>query len=185
MNYPDVMLDIETTGTRPDTTAMIQIAAVKFNLREEIVDHKFFNRSLMIPPTRFWQEGTRDWWLKDKLDILQDIYSKMEAPQLVLEDFIDWVNDNRGSNYPLRCWSKPNSFDFSFLSSYFHEFELCNPFPFWEATDMNSWIRARFFPEEAPKIEHEIEFEGDVHNALHDVLHQVRVVFEAYERTKK
>lgn len=184
MSYPDVMVDIETTGTRPDTTAIIQLAAVKFNLAEGTVDHNFFDRALMIPPTRFWDEDTREWWLSDKADILQGIYSRMENPKMVLEDLAAWANNDRDFNQPLRFWSKPLSFDFPFISSYFREFEITNPWNFREANDQNTWIRARFFPEEAPPIEKELDFVGDAHNALQDTLHQVKVLFEAYERTK-
>ena len=182
MSYPDVMVDIETTGTRPEMTAIIQIAAVKFSLAEGTVGHKFFDQSLMIPPSRFWDEGTREWWLSDKADILQGIYSRMRDPKTVLEEFVAWVNDERDFSQPLRFWSKPTSFDFAFISSYLHDFELGNPFHFREATDMNSWIRSRFFPEDAPPIEKELDFVGDAHNALQDTLHQVKVLFEAYAR---
>ena len=81
MSFYDVMVDLETTGTSPDETAMIQLAAVKFNLAEGTVDSTdMFNRCLSIPPKRFWDEGTRQWWGQQKREILLDIYARMEDP---------------------------------------------------------------------------------------------------------
>lgn len=177
MDFPDIMVDLETTGTRPETTNIIQIAAVKFNLRTGDVDPNFFDRCMIPLPTRFWQEDTREWWSKMP-DILDGIYRRMEPAKDVMQDFSNWAYNST------HLWAKPVSFEFPFIQSYFHELEIYNPFSFRLANDQNTFIRSRFFPEEAPPIEKELEFIGDEHNALHDVLHQVKAVLEAYDRTK-
>lgn len=176
--YPDVMVDIETTGTRPETTHIIQIAAVRFNLAEATVDPNVFNRSLAYGPNRFWDESTRDWWGRMP-DVLDRIMARMEPPRQVLEAFRDWV----GRDQPT-FWAKPTTFDYTFLQSYFHEFEVANPFNFRNVMDMNSFIRARHFPEAPPRYEKLIEFEGDEHDAIFDVFHQIKTLFAAYEATK-
>ena len=119
-----------------------------------------------------------------KVEVLKGIYARMEEPKDVMADLAQWARVDQDFSQPLRFWSKPLSFDFSFISSYFREFEIGNPWHFREANDQNTWLRARYFPEEAPPIEKELDFVGAEHNALDDTLHQVRVVLEGYSRTR-
>lgn len=176
--FPDVMVDLETTGLQFDRTAIIQIAAVKFNLAERTIDtSSFFDRCLSIPPTRHWQEGTRDWWLQRR-DVLNSIMSRMEDHKVVLHDFYHWVGPKK------TMWGKPTHFDHSFLSSYFNEFGPQMPFHFRMANDMNSFIRARYFPKDPPQWERDLPFIGDAHNGLHDALHQISVLFHMMDHTE-
>lgn len=171
--YPDVMLDIETTGTRPETANIIQIAAVRFNLQTREIDTDFFNRCLLPLPQRYWAEDTRKWW-STKPETLNEIWDRMEPAQRVIEDFQKWV----GHEGPT-LWAKPSHFEFPFLTSYFNDLGVPMPFHYRNVNDQNSWIRGRFHPLTPPQIEKELEFVGTEHNALHDVLHQIKVVFKA------
>lgn len=177
-NFYDVMIDVETTGTKSEHTAMIQLAAVRFNLAEKTIDtSNMFNRCLLIPPNRFWDEDTRDWWGRQKREILQDIYARMEDPRIVMQAFQDWVGPS--GEEPLRFWAKPISFDFPFFASYCNQFEVMNPFHFRFATDMNSYIRG--LAKDSSLATFETEFQGDAHNALHDCINQIDAVFQATE----
>lgn len=178
--FPDVMVDLETTGTQPEKTAIIQIAAVKFNLAEGTVSPHTFDRCLMVPPTRFWQEDTRSWWLKDKRELLTSLMGRGEKPHKVLEDFKAWIQADLDpyNDRPI-LWAKPSHFEYPFLEYYFKEFEVGNPFHYRETNDMNSFLRGRYFPHQAPPLEQIIPFEGDAHNAIHDVLHQIKVLMVA------
>lgn len=181
MNYPDVMVDLETTGTSPDETAIIQIAAVRFNLATGDVDPNVFDQALLIPPTRYWDEGTRTWW-SSKKEVFQNIYRRARPARGVLQDFAQWVREGNAPD-PI-FWSKPISFDWAFLQSYFREFEVSNPFHFRAAENLNTFVRARYFPERPPAFEKELPFDGDEHNAIDDCFHQIKVLFAAYEATK-
>jgi DNA polymerase III alpha subunit (gram-positive type) len=178
MNYPDVCLDIETTGVQPETTNIIQIAAVRFNLKEGTVDPNFFDQCLYPIPTRFWDENTRTWWASMP-DTLEGIYARMIPARTVLQNLINWVD-----GYQPQLWAKPTSFEYPFLESYFREHELQNPFHFRRCMDQNTYIKARHFPDQPPNYEKNLEFVGTPHNALDDVLHQIRVISTCYEATK-
>lgn len=175
--FPDVMVDIETTGTDVGVNAIIQIAAVRFNLEAGTVHHGFFDRCLQMAPRRCWDEGTRDWWMK-KPDVIQSIWARGEDPGLVLKDFSEWCGSG------LRMWAKPTHFDFAFLENYYTQFDSRIPFHFRTAENMNSWIRGRYWPRPAPDFERDLPFEGTAHNGLHDCLHQVKVLFAVKEDTK-
>lgn len=174
--FNDVMVDVETTGLNYENTAVIQVAAVKFNLKERAVDSSsMFNRCLSIPPRRYWDEGTRHWWSEQKREVLQDIYSRMEDPKTVMEEFATWAGYSPSE--PLRFWAKPAHFDYSFISSYFSQFEIPNPFHYRYVTDLNSYIRGLA---KDPTVESfRVDFDGDAHNALYDVIHQIKTAFGA------
>lgn len=178
MQYTDIMLDLETTGTDQQFNAIIQIAAVKFNPITGDVSHDFFDRCLMIAPNRYWQESCRDWWMQ-RPHVLQGIMNRMEDPKEVLIALRDWAGPN------MRMWGKPSHFDHSFLDNYYKQFDMQIPFGFRTANDMNTFIRARYWPETPPNVEKELEFEGAEHNALDDVLHQLKVIYKVMEDTKR
>lgn len=178
MKYPDLMVDLETTGTQPEHTNIIQIAAVRFNLETGEVDDNFFDQCLRPLPTRYWDESTRQWWSKMP-EVFDGIWRRMRDPMVVMNEFREFAADGP------RLWAKPVSFEFPFLSSYFREAGLLNPFDFRRAIDLRSFIHGRYFPLPAPNIEKEIPFIGDEHNALFDTLHQVAVAIEAYQRTRE
>lgn len=179
MDFPDVMVDIETTGTSPDETAIIQIAAVRFNLAEKTVDNSdMFNRCLAIAPKRFWDESTRQWWGQQKREVLMNIMASGEDPLTVMKDFGAWAYSKKGSG-KLHFWAKPISFDYPFVASYFKQFELVNPFHFRDAIDMNSYLRGLGRSNVRPEIE--VNFDGDAHNAIFDVLNQIAVLFKGQD----
>lgn len=172
------MVDLETTGTLPDRTSILQLAAVRFNPVTFEVDHNVFNRSLTMPPHRYWQESTREWWGNQRPEIYQAIVERAEPYSTVMVDFANWA-------YPinsLRFWSKPSHFDYSFISSYFSDLDIVNPFSFREVNDMNSFLRGLFYPNPVPKVN--LDFTGDAHNALADTFHQLKLLFHYLELKK-
>ena len=172
-----IMVDIETTGTRIDYAGVIQIAAVIFDPATQDIDTDMFNRCLWLPPNRFWAEDTRDWWNNQKSEVLADIYDRMEDPGTVIREFAEWVERKRGILDPV-FWGKPISFDFPFISSYFADFGVKNPFKYWLARDVNTFLEAK--TGRPPKdVWDTIPFEGDKHNALCDCVHQIRGIFHA------
>lgn len=178
--FLDVMIDLETTGTMPERTAIIQIAGVRFDYATGEISPNTFDRCLMMPHGRFFDEETRNWWLKDKRHILNSIFGRSEKPGTVMEDFVLWARAGIDpSNDTLRLWAKPSHFEFPFIESYCKEFGVSNPFHFRHVNDMNSFLRGRYFPFDPPPLEQMIPFEGDAHSALFDVLHQVKVLLTA------
>lgn len=178
-NFPDVMLDLETTGLNKAHCAIIQLAAVRFNLAERTIDTaSMFDRCLGIPQHKFWQEGARKFWSK-RPEVLQSIYARMEDPQQVLKDFRVWV-DGQDSV----MWGKPSHFDHAFLDVYYDENESQIPFHYRKVNDMNSFIRGRYFPLPQPNWEQDLPFNGAAHNALHDCIHQISILFSVMDHTE-
>ncbi len=178
-NFYDVMIDLETTGTVPDQTAVIQIAAIKFNPENRtILNGDMFNRSMFIPPGRYWAEDTRQWWSQQNAEVYSGIVAKMEDPATVMRAFANWCGYNH--KQPLRFWAKPISFDWPFVQSYLRQYEISNPFHYRNAMDLNTFIRGittRTWV--VPEIDYEMA--GDAHHALMDCVNQIGLLFAALD----
>lgn len=178
------MIDIETTGTNPGKAAIIQIAAVRFNLKEQTIDtENMFNRCLRPAPLRYWDEDTRGWWMGKNRAVYQQIAAAAEEPGLVINDFVKWVNHSNMEREPIRFWAKPTTFDFTFIASYLEQYGLMNPFHFRYAVDMNSFIRGLACDPMA-ELNYR-QFEGAAHNALIDVINQIANLFDAVNHHRK
>lgn len=176
--YPDVMVDIETSGTMPDRHGILQIAAVRFNAATGEVDPNYFDMCLTIPQHRGWSESTRDWWTTQNVMVLAEILFRKKPWRDVMTQFQRWVMQGSNNGEQPALWGKPTHFDFSFLSSYFHDADLAMPFHYRKANDMNSYIRGLWAPFNPPNLERDLEFVGDAHNGVWDSFHQIKVVLE-------
>jgi oligoribonuclease (3'-5' exoribonuclease) len=179
-SFLDIMVDCETTGTDPDSNAMVQLSAVKFDLKTRSVTPftQFFDRCLRMPKNRYMEEGCRTNFWGKRPQIWNKIQGRAEDPQLVMKDFFEWVGfQNPG---PVRFWAKPVTFDFNFVASYARQYDLMNPFHYRWAIDMNSFIRGMA---NDPSVEsHYLPFQGEAHNAIVDVLNQIDQVFKAADK---
>lgn len=179
--WTDIMVDLETTGTLPDRNCIIQIAAVKFNLKTKEVCPVFFDQCLDLPKHRSWDMSTLEWWGKQKKGVLQGILARAKPYRKVINDFADFSYQKDS----LRLWAKPTHFDFNFLASYFNDEDLPNPFHYRIAKDLNSFLAGLYYPNPVPEIN--VDFTGDVHNALNDTLWQLKFLYahlEAIENAK-
>lgn len=174
------MVDIETTGIDPAHSHIIQIAAVRFNLetKEIDVDSMFDMSLMMMSANRFWDEGTRTWWGRQKEGLLDSILDRGQDPLFALHQFTNWVSSTP-SDQPVKLFAKPISFEWPFLQSYMREYGINFPIPYWNCVDVNSYIDGKIPGNNRKKYWEGIEFDGDKHNALHDVIFQIKGLFAA------
>lgn len=177
--FTDVMVDLETTGTHIDNNAVIQIAAVKFNLETREVSVDSFNKCLSMAPNRYMEENCRtQFWAKIP-DVYKAIVERMEPPEQVLRDFNDWALKDTSRDM-LRFWGKPITFDYSFLASYYRQYNLPMPFHYRAARDLNSYISGLKGTPETVDVSH-MQFEGVEHDGIWDCFHQIRILFDAQD----
>lgn len=179
MAMTDCMVDLETTGTDPANSAIIQIAAVQFNYQTGEIG-PVFNRCLMVAPLRFWDEDTRKWWSIQNKDVFNSIIARQEPPEPVIRDFLTYATTDVPQD-GLRLWAKPTLFEFPFLASYFAQYGLPMPFSFRYARDLNTYMAAMAGGAEHQKMEH-IPAPTNAHDALTDVFHQLKLLFAAKEQ---
>ena len=167
--WTDIMVDLETTGTDSRTAAIIQLSAVMFNLETGEIGPQF-DECLAVPVQRQWDRKTYMWWTSNinRKAILEEISSRGRNPYDVIVDFLKWNGDNGA---PKHFWSKPSHFDYNLLDSYFRDFHFNNPFIYWKARDMRSYLLGLYFPNPLPDLRLQ---SNDAHNALADTLFQVK-----------
>ena len=181
----DIMVDIETTGLRPDRHAMIQLAAMPFKLSptgEMLIGDTYFDMCLKLPNSRGWLESTRDWWYSKNSHILADIITRGQDPKFVMENFAGFLQQMSGQ---VKFWCK-RSFDWQFVESYFHDYEVTNPLRYQNVHEMMSYLKGMSYPAEPPKVPVNISKEGSfaAHNAHYDVLFQIHLLFNTIKHLK-
>lgn len=179
----DLMVDIETTGLRPDRHAVIQIAAVPFQLQSQKVGDTYFDMCLKMPNARGWQETTKDWWYGKNGHVLVGIMGRGQDPKYVMESLAGFVKAMKG---PVNFWCK-RSFDWQFIESYFHDMEVTNPLKYQNVHEMWSYLKGASHPQPVPKVEVVVQKAGefDAHNAYYDALWQVQCLFNTLNHLKR
>jgi hypothetical protein len=178
----DVMMDLETTGTQPERTGILQVAAIKFDYETGAIGTDMFNRAVLLAPDRLWDFHTIKWWQEDttRREHLNMLMRTGQPAATVFQDLTNWLGL---SDRPFRMWAKPTSFEHPFLSSHYKQLGMECPFHYRYCVDVNSFISglqgSSDFNREA--VESQVPFEGMPHNALFDALHDVRIVMKAKE----
>ena len=179
--WTDIMVDLETTGTDSRTAAIIQLSAVMFNLETGEIGPQF-DECLTVSPEsrRYWDQKTYMWWTSNvnRKAILEEISSRGRDPYDVIVDFLKWNGDNGA---PKHFWSKPSHFDYNLLDSYFRDYHFNNPFIYWKARDMRSYLLGLYFPDPLPDLRLQSD---DAHNALADTLFQVKELIRLTQEKK-
>lgn len=170
---PDVMLDLETFGTRPGSV-IASIGAVAFNAERGTIGQTFYAvidvRScealgLTLDPS------TVLWWLKQS-DAARGALTADNAVDLhlALDEFRAFYQRNGGR----RLWSHGGNFDEPMISAAFRAIGVAPPWQYWDGRCTRTLFElAGVKPERA---------EGVHHNALDDALAQARAVIEARKR---
>lgn len=179
---PHYMIDIETTGTRPDRAAILQIAAVRFDPVARSIDHDgLFNMCLRMPGWRFWDDDTRRWWQAQNQDVFQRILFNAQDPRAVTHAFLHWVNADHAKIDDRYFWAKNAAFDFMFLASYGTDYDTGMPFSYRNVNDMKAFIRGRCFPDDIPVIDQAPT--DQAHDAIVDCIMQIDWLFKALDAT--
>ena len=180
--WTDIMVDVETTGTDLRTAAIIQLSAIMFNLSTGEIGPEF-DACLRVPlsDNYIWDTQTLTWWLRDtnRKSVFEGITARMEDPRDVIYSFIRW---NRVNGSPTHFWSKPSHFDYNLLSKYFKDYGFENPFKYWKARDMRSYMLGLVFPDPLPDLRLN---SSDAHNALADVRFQINELIKLTKETRK
>ena len=169
----DVLLDLETSGVNPNTAAIIQIGAVKFDPFSGEMGETF-KVSLKMPRNRYWQEDTRKFWLS-RLPLFNEIVKDEKDTYEGFKSFIDWVNKDTINP---RVWSKPLSFDVPFIASYCEQYDVPNPFNHWEHRDVRSFLMG-IYGENLPKLE--MKNGLTEHDALCDAVNEALWVIDTWK----
>lgn len=183
--FQHIMCDIETTGVKPDRNHIIQLCAVRFNLKTGEYDPNLFEVCLdpNTMPHRSFDLQTLAWWQDnvERTAIFENIIQKSLDSKTAVQAFANWLGKER-----LVFWGNRNGFDFMFLQSYFYDCGITFPFNYWDSKDLLSYTEGLCNGADLPFIrKSQLEFVGKKHDAVDDTLHQLKYLLHVEREVKK
>lgn len=170
MNMKDIMIDIETLGTR-STSAIIQVGACYFNRDTgEIGDTFTVN---ITPQYNLFTTDTEtmNWWNERPLEAQEAVFSNPIGIETAIRDLHDFLDRD-----DVRIWSHA-TFDIPILLNAFQVLGLKFPIHYKKMRDIRTLMDlADHYGTK--------EREGIHHNALDDCIFQVGYCTEAFNKLK-
>lgn len=169
----DLMLDIETLGTRPGCV-ILTLGIVKFNpkssksptsvvyLRPSIDEQVELGREI--------QEDTVLWWEQQEETVREEALSNNNRKSL--EDCTYEIN--KFFVGVTHLWAQGPAFDFVILEDLYRQLKKPTPWNFWQIRDSRTLFGVHGDPREKNK--------AGLHNALDDAMSQARGVQKVYRK---
>ena len=173
----DVMIDIETLNTTPDSV-IATIGAVKFNRLKKLQkksDHDTFYRRIDLDSCKkvglTASESTVEWWKNQTEESQEEIFSEENRISLkkCLREFSKWLGSHN-----LKIWSHGDDFDCVILSNAYRKCGIATPWKFWNTRDTRTLfdVKRYNFSKLANRNLH--------HHALDDAFVQTRAVQDCF-----
>ena len=171
----DVMLDLESLGTRPDC-AILTLGAVKFDpyTVDKFGDSLYFRIDVdeQLALGREVQEDTLEWWGRQAEDVREEALGEhdrisLESMYRQLNKFLVGVNN---------IWCQGPAFDIVILENIYRQKGWPIPWQFWQIRDSRTLFGVHGDPREKNK--------AGLHNALEDCVSQAQGVQEIYRRQR-
>jgi len=161
----DVMIDLETMGTKPDAP-IVSIGAVLFDPRRGKTCSKTFYEELdWENQDRIISLDTKRWWAKQSTAARECLFGMEELPD-VLGKFSEWLPGD------VKVWGNGPTFDISILENAYHQSDLKIPWKHWNVRDCRT-IKDLY---ESARGGFDGKVSGTAHNALDDARHQAEYV---------
>ena len=171
----DVMLDIETLGTRPGCV-VVTLGAVKFDpYTQEMPGPGIYMRldaDEQIALGREVQEDTMLWWMKQAEDVREEALGEGDRVSLAtmyhdLNKFLVGVEN---------IWCQGPAFDIVILENLYRQMGWPTAWQFWQIRDSRTLFGVHGDPREKGK--------AGLHNALEDCVSQAQGVQQIYHALK-
>lgn len=137
LNTHDFMIDIETLGQDPRRHPMIMVAAVRFDLHFNEIDH--YCACIGHQPGLVIDERAELWWKDTDIELLARITALGRDPGEVARELSQYFHREPGD---IRLWAWPTTFDLPFVHEFIGRHWFRNPTrKGW--VDCRSWIQGR------------------------------------------
>jgi len=176
----NLMIDIETLGTKPDA-AILSIGAVFFDTDTLEMGETL---ELHIKMERCTEYGSIDpetvkWWLSQEKQAQQDVIQgqfKLSSAMIHLDY---WISTNCDKD-TVNVWAKPPSFDLVILQNACHRVKEDVPWKYYNERDVRTCLAMGETLLDT-KTDHKKRFDGK-HTALADAQFQVSLVLDVYDQ---
>lgn len=170
---PEVMVDLESMGTRPDAP-ILAIGAVTFNLQTLTLGEMFYinvDLASSVSLGSVIDPDTVMWWLKQS-DEARSALTRVRgvnAP-VALQNFSAWLDRNTVEIKSRKVWGCGPDFDCVLLSEHYRKAMHEVPWMFWNQRDYRTVKNLYQNVEQDPRVGH--------HKAVDDAVHQVNHLFK-------
>jgi hypothetical protein len=170
----DIMLDIETLGTRPECV-ILTLGAVKFNpfdidaepgpglyMRIDVDEQLALGREV--------QEDTLQWWMNQAEDVREEALG--ESDRVSLDTM--YKDLNRFLVGAKNIWCQGPAFDMVILENIYRQRGWPTPWQFWQIRDSRTLFGVHGDPRVKGKV--------GLHNALEDCVSQAKGVQQVFHK---
>ena len=171
-SMPDVMIDLETMGTRHNAP-IIALGAVAFNLATLEVGEKFYANITLTSSVALgsvMDPSTVMWWMQQSEDARKAVTRKGRPAPEVLTDFADWLTANVVALKDRKVWACGTDFNCVILAE--HYLKAGREMP-WAYHAKRDYRTVRELWKSVPE-----DTRIGAHNALDDAVHQVNHLFK-------
>jgi exodeoxyribonuclease VIII len=175
---PNVMIDLETMGTRHNAP-IIALGAVAFNLATLEIGEKFYvniNLASSVALGSVMDPETVMWWMQQSEDARKAVTRKGRQAPEVLVDFSDWLTSNAVALKDRRIWACGTDFDCVILAEHYRKAEIDVPWMYYATRDYRTIRELWKSVPEGTRV--------GAHNALDDAVHQVSHLFKIRKTLK-
>ena len=181
MRYTNIMIDLETLGTKPGSV-ILSLGAVAFNLPSDrlyiedtsIDDLPTFYRAFSLVDTaRYPFTGDLDtiqWWMGQSHEARQLFKERAISVEQCLRGFMDFISETSNGSF-VKIWGNGADFDNALLTAYYRELHIQLP---WRYHNNRCYRTAK----DLPNIK-QLTRRGVHHNALDDALYQTECFLAA------
>lgn len=175
MSY-QVMIDVETLGTRPGCV-ILSIGAVRFN--DFGIENRFYcnvSREDSLALGFTVDPKTVAWWAEQDEAVRARLAEHPVPVAVALARLSAFMTDDRGQvRRDMQVWCQGGSFDFPILQAAYERLSLVAPWHFWQERDSRTLFQVlkRGTSFEPKKLA------SGAHDALADATHQAQEVMRA------
>ena len=179
MNQVNIMIDLETLSTRPNS-AILTIGAIAFsNSNPEISNfYRKIDSQSCLDIGMVQSEDTVEWWKKQNEKAREEAFGPENRVNIkdALQDFITWVGTLTPSISNVYVWSNGSCFDCVILDDAFIRCELKTPWKYFNVRDTRTIYSIA-------GITH-LQMGKPDHTAIGDCRRQIAALLTAFERIR-
>lgn len=166
----DLMIDLETLGTDPETP-VISLGAVFFDPTTKKIGNSFYmalDVTEQIARGRKPTGETLKWWFSQSDAAKKVFHEKARPASEVLTLFAQWF---KATNPKAFVWGNGSTFDISIMEHMFKDYKIEKPWNHTKVMDLRTFKRFKAGGEQIKKS-------GVAHNALDDAVSQAQYVVD-------
>lgn len=167
----DVMIDLETLGTKNDCV-VVSIGACKFNPEKQKIESTFymiFEMQDQLDRGRVIQADTLKWWFRQENAAQKVFHDQAKNPTMILNTFATWLKTVSPNSKELKVWGNGSTFDISIMEHMYNQYNIKCPWPYNGVMDLRTFRRFMANNDKVPNL-------GTKHNALDDAIAQAEFV---------